>query len=358
MAQRRTRSQLTLPDDLLLSLPHKSPLKIARAARTVHPDGQLHLPAKRSISPPDDEGTQSRHSEPPPAKRAKNTFGSGVEVSHRRTHASSDPNAGRARRSIRKPVSLADARGSVESEPWLVNGRAQSVPLFPASYSYPFIDFKNLLPSPRRARSRSPGKEEQKLFEPTKLDVAVDESEEKMDVEEDVGSTIQEAPQCNQPTSVAPQTIKTITTDSNASSAISPQRNSLANQYAPSTPAPSRPDLLVALSPLTPLYETPQSERGNGRREPAGRANNSEEFVEVCLFHRSLIHGGSSLTKIIAATSRHITDGFSIRWPAESRLFIPTGSICTSFRTSTCTSWDSTQWINHSWPQILQVIKL
>ena len=284
MAQRRTRSQLTLPDDLLLSLPQQSPLKNARAARIVNPDDQLHLPAKRSISPPD-EGTQSRHSEPPPAKRAKNAFDSGVELSHRRTHASSDLSAGRARRSIRKPVPLADARDSMESEPWLVNGRAQSVPLFPASYSYPFIDFKNLPPSPRRARSRSPGKEEQKLFEPTKLDVAVDESEEKMHVEEDVGST---TPQCNQPTSIAPQTIETIPTDSNASSTISPQRNSLANQYAPSTPAPSRPDLLVALSPLTPLYETPQSERRIGRREPAGQANNSEGFVEVCLFHCSL----------------------------------------------------------------------
>ena len=322
-AERRTRSQLTLPDDLLFSLPQQSPLKNARAARTVDPDEQPHPPAKRSISPPE-EGTPERHSEPPPdrqAKRAKNDFDSAprkrVGASNRRTHTSrfvSEPNAGQARRLIPKPsepVPLADARGSMESEPRPVNGRAHSVPLFPASYSYPFIDFKNLPPSPRRARSRSPAKEEQKLgviFEPTKLDVAVDESEEKMDVEEDAGSTIQGALQCNQPTSIAPQTIEkhsTITTDSNASSAISPQRNSLANQYAPFTPALSRPDLLVALSPLTPLSETPQGKAGHQRREFAAQSNNSEKYAEVCFF---VIPGGSSLTEIVAAT----TDGFSI----------------------------------------------
>ena len=379
MAQRRTRSQLTLPDDLLFTLPQQSPLKNARAARTVYPHDHMHPPAKRSIEP-FDEGTPSRHSEPPPGrqvKRAKNAFDSPpprkVGALNRRTHASrfgSDPNAGRARRPIHKrstPPAVPNARGSTESEPRPLNGRAHSVPLFPASYSYPFIDFKNLPPSPRRARSRSPEKEEQKLdliFKPTKLDVAVDESEEKMDVEEDAGSTIQEVPQCNQPTSIAPQTIEThstITTDSNASSAISPQRNSLANQHTPSTPAPSRLDLLVALSPLTPLSETPHCVRGNidrQRREPAAQSNNSGEYVEVCFSHHFLIHDGPSLTEIVAATSRHITGRFNIWWPAESRFFIPTGSICTSSRgsnfsrTYTCT-WNSTQWINHSWSQIL-----
>ena len=335
-AERRTRSQLTLPDDLLFSLPQQSPLKNARSAHTVrsqdpetpraeslealeNPEPQ-HSSAnksrqKRSMSPPA-EGTPSRHSEPPldrQAKRAKKAFDSAppkkVGASNRRTHARivSDPNAGRARRPTRKhstppaePVPPADA---MESEPRPVAGRAQSVPLFPSSYSFPLIDLKNPPPSPRRARSRSPEKEEQKLdiiFEPTKLDAVMDENEEKMDVEEDVGSTIQEPPRCNQPTSIAPQTIEThttVTTDSNASSVFSPQRNSAANQLVPSTPAPWRTNLLVVSSPLTPLPETPlpvSKNPGHQRREPAARFNNSKEYVEVSFFYRFLVHSGSS----------------------------------------------------------------
>ncbi len=270
--ERRTRSQLTLPDDLLLRLPQRSP--------------------------PEDSPT--RHSEPPPerqVKRAKTAPGSSPRKragpSSRRTHARivSDPNASRARSSTRKrstppaePAPVADARDSVESESRPVNTRAKSVPLFPTFYSSPFIDLKNPPPSPRRAPSRSPEKEERKLeiiFEP----VAVEENGEKMDVEEDTGPSIQGAPQSEGRTSTAHQTIEThatITTDSsNSSSAFSEKHKA----FAPSTPAPSRPGLLVALSPLTPLFETPQllkgKNTGDPKQEPAPRFNGSQEYVRV-----------------------------------------------------------------------------
>jgi hypothetical protein len=182
-----------------------------------------------------------------------------------------------------------------------VNARAKSVPLFPTSYSSPFIDLKNPPPSPRRARSRSPEKEngERKLeviFEP----VAV----EKMDVEEDTGSTIQEALQSEGRTSAAPQTIATITTgSSNSSSAFSEKHKT----FAPSTPTPLRSGLLFDLSPMTPLSETPQllesKNTGDPRQELA-------PHVKVG-FSSFLYSDWVVLMEILATAGRNIADGSS-----------------------------------------------
>jgi hypothetical protein len=317
--ERRTRSQLNLPDDLLFRLPQRSPLKNARSVHAQNSDMEqpeqnlmhsMPVPAEESRQKRSAEDSPTRHSEPPPerqVKRAKTTLGSASRKragpSSRRTHArtASDPNTGRARSSTRKrstppaePAPVADARGSVESESRPVNTRAQSVPLFPTSYSSPFIDLKNPPPSPRRVHSHSPEKEERKLeiiFEP----VAVEENGEKMDVEEDTGSTIQEAPQSEGRTSTAPQTIEThatITTDSsNSSSAFSEKHKA----FTPSTPAPSRLGLLVGLSPLTPLFGTPHllksKNTGDPQQEPAPQLNGSREHVKVSF---SFIQVGSS----------------------------------------------------------------
>lgn len=344
--ERRTRSQLTLPDDLLFHLPQCSPLKNARLA-----ESERHS-AEESRQKRSAEDSPTRHSEPPPerqVKRAKTApgfaFRKRAGPSGRRTHAriASDPNASRGRSTPPvEPAPVADARGSVQSEPRPVNTRAQSAPLFPTSYSSPFIDLKNPPPSPRRAHSRSPEREKLEIiFEP----VTVERNGEKMDVEEDMGSAIQEAPQSEGRTSTAPQTIEThatiITDASNSSSALSEKHKA----STPSTPAPPRPDRLVALSPLTPLFETPQSLKskntGVPRQELAPQLNVSHEYVKVSFssFLYSVV-----LTEILATTGRNITDGFSV-WSAGEPLFV-TGPIPFrgyQFNGPSSTFWDSAQ---------------
>ncbi|KAF8633427.1 hypothetical protein AX17_004598 [Amanita inopinata Kibby_2008] len=238
--ERRTRSQLTLPDDLLLRLPQRSPMKDARSARRhLVPQSNMHQletadnsldglassannekegkgksNPKRSMSPTQDTEMQVPRTEPPPErelKRAKvdvdvvenseSTLNRRAGVATRRKlHArnASDPNSSRMQRSTRtrsttpagsiKPVSSTGVTSLSTIDLPPSKGRAQSVPIFPTYYPSPFVDLKNPPPSPRRTRSRSPEREERRLritFEPTKLDAFVDEAEEKMAVEEE-----------------------------------------------------------------------------------------------------------------------------------------------------------------------------
>lgn len=304
--ERRTRSQLTLPDELLLHLPQRSPLKDARLARRLliqeasssppntseaheqqsmssspPPQGVMdesRSRPKRSMSPAPDASTLERHSEPPPereTKRAKKESDAGEshEPTHRRkntrhTRLASDPSVIRIRRSTRKrpaeqmkPISSTDSTILSSSDWPKMNQRAQSVPLFPSSSSLPFIDFKNPPPSPRRARSRSPGKEEPKLkidIPPTKLNNAMEEVMEEMEVEEDEPiRAMQETRPAGQPATIPQhyaQSGPAKPTQPVIAKLTTLQINT--NEQVPNTPTCSRP-LSSPISPLTPLSETP-----------------------------------------------------------------------------------------------------
>ncbi|KAF9012471.1 hypothetical protein BDQ17DRAFT_1343966 [Cyathus striatus] len=201
--EKRTRSQITLPDDIL-RVSDKSPLKDARNALRNNiaaaalscetplladkSDDELLLSprkcdnpsnllpsyglSKRSVSPPPggDYPKQGLPLEGRELKRLKqdlDTDGSpDVEIklvgtsrrptpTHIRTN--SEPTGTSLRRSARKypkPPTLSPPVSSTK-------GRAQSVPLLPSSYPMPYIDLANPPASPRRARSRSrsPSKE-------------------------------------------------------------------------------------------------------------------------------------------------------------------------------------------------------
>ena len=212
--ERRTRSQLTLPDDIL-QIPERSPLKGARTALRVNAhnatpalpsgdesddtDDELLLSpkkqekpsssSKRSASPPPLNGYASRSgsSEGRELKRAKrdltppkvnenemevdgskapNAFRQRLLSNHTRTH--SDPNIATLQRSpsrkrsattSKKPISTVSAsppRTSFSPAPTTPKkDRAHSVPLFPSNRDLPRIDFRNIPPSPKRPRSPS-----------------------------------------------------------------------------------------------------------------------------------------------------------------------------------------------------------
>ncbi|KAK2463162.1 hypothetical protein APHAL10511_004817 [Amanita phalloides] len=217
----RTRSQLTLPDNLLRSLPQDSPMKHARSVRRLDAD------PKRSMSPPPHGERES--------KRAKKA---------------SDP----------EPESRVQPPAS---------GRAQSVPMFPTSFSLPFIDLKNPPPSPRRARSCSPGKEEPKLdvVFGSRLDIP-------MDVEEDMPSPTTQSSATPQTTDISGET----TSRPSPNPAQSTSRP-IVNQDALFTPTIARPNRLLSLSPLTPLPETPYPFEIKGTGEhPSARSRNFQEY--------------------------------------------------------------------------------
>ncbi|KDR75739.1 hypothetical protein GALMADRAFT_248407 [Galerina marginata CBS 339.88] len=221
-SEKRTRSQLTLPDNIL-HIPDRSPLKDARTALRNHTvTTDTCSPSKRDSDDTDDElllspgknethmkanGNSKRSASPPPndeyfsprsgspsegreLKRAKregmrsegnesdaenlkgiHAFQQRAVPGHARTH--SDPNATTIRRSGRKrsattskkPISTVSASPTPTTfSPIAVSprkDRARSVPLFSTGFDIPRIDFTNLPPSPKRSRSpsRSPSRD-------------------------------------------------------------------------------------------------------------------------------------------------------------------------------------------------------
>ncbi|CAA7259035.1 unnamed protein product [Cyclocybe aegerita] len=219
--ERRTRSQLTLPDNIIQKLSQRSPLKDARTALRNHTTGagesetqkleddstddELLLSpgknkidmkstqrSKRSASPPPQDEYSSHSSSPSTGRELKRARRDPVPengekdlanatvvqltlqlttLGHARYH--SEPNMLINRRSARKrsattskkPISTVS-----EGTPPPPNfspsvspkkGRAQSVPLFLSTQDIPRIDFRTIPPSPKRSRSpsRSPSKD-------------------------------------------------------------------------------------------------------------------------------------------------------------------------------------------------------
>ncbi|KAG2015740.1 hypothetical protein CC2G_008980 [Coprinopsis cinerea AmutBmut pab1-1] len=253
MGRRTTRSQVTLPDEILQVSQH-SPMKQARMSRNAaastsktSPDDMLDVsgsedelllsPKKRANTPPPTatgKRSASPSSEnglaegsPEEGRGSKRVKRDAEELQEPRTHESktragtahtrnhSDSNAIANKRSKRqtsrlrseKPRSIASDQplNREASLPPDDHGRAQSVPLlFPATYSYPHIDLANLPPSPTRSkpRSRSPSKSSKSLTPkmritplpvvPTRLPSIPDESTREMDVDQDAQSQPQE----------------------------------------------------------------------------------------------------------------------------------------------------------------------
>lgn len=335
---KRTRSQLTLPDNVLQL--HRSPLKDARTAlRNHHSPGTIGgdaeceetddeillspkktksqmASAKRSASPPPlDEYSSKDIGDSRQLKRAKrddSTTGGGSSdaenvnstVNHpHATHSRhfSEPNIITGKRTpYRRSATPCESTSKPKSsaEPSLPPGyksRAQSVPLFSTSTSLPKVDFTNLPPSPTRARSRSrsPSKDwalkitfpEPRVAE-RKLDSIPDE-EGPGEVEGDVGgeqgipaSASLPLPQISSLLVDAPPvddvSVETLGVDADSGvpehsePPIQPavEKPTVASMAPPFTPArPGMSGLLLNLSPLTPLPETPLPTKSNQATE-------------------------------------------------------------------------------------------
>ncbi|TFK44858.1 hypothetical protein BDQ12DRAFT_39073 [Crucibulum laeve] len=209
--EKRTRSQVTLPDEIL-RVADRSPFKDARialrnyAAASDQPstsstaaddtDDELLLSprkdperkprSKRSASPPSIDEYSARAGTPPEGRELKRVkrdvyFTATGESIIDRTNAAtnhatpahtrnnSEPIVRLHKHSTRKRANTSSKKpssSSSNSPPTVYSpavppgkGRAQSVPLFPSTYLIPHIDLNNPPPSPHRSRSRSPSKE-------------------------------------------------------------------------------------------------------------------------------------------------------------------------------------------------------
>ncbi|KAG6920163.1 hypothetical protein DXG01_004930 [Tephrocybe rancida] len=319
--EKRTRSQLTISDDLLSQLSQGSPLKDARTALRHNnsrvedttnsgeeivdeTDDELLLSpgkpiraqtmrtTKRSVSPPPGDEYAFRPKSPSEGRELKRTrFDSGFvptlnghsappRFAH--TRSLSQPESGRSTTRICSGTTIGDSTqdplNSISHEPAVTGkGRAQSVPLFasPVPSGIVHIDLRNPPTSPRRPRSCSPSKEcELRIVTGptvnTKLDTIPDETGLAMNVDNEPGRTSEAT---------------ALETDGPAASAISNQVIDLGTaskelmppplphkklaplvvpvaMEPPATPARSP----SPLSPLTPIPETPPLSKG-GREE-------------------------------------------------------------------------------------------
>ncbi|KAG6836562.1 hypothetical protein H0H93_006789 [Arthromyces matolae] len=287
--EKRTRSQLTLPDDLLLHLPQGSPLKGARTAlrhgnnheentsRTdeivEETDDELLLSpgkpvlyvhtTKRPVSPLPRDDYAFRPTSPSEGRELKRTklddsqsiptpaYALPSRLTHTRSH--SQPGSStreRLRISGDLTTEAAIKSTSVNSQ---TPGRAQSVPIFPLSRpsATVHIDLRNPPASPRRPGSRSPSKERELHIVPgaasiPKLDTIHDDAVLSMHIDQDVvPGHIGEIKTLNV---LANPTITT------ASSPLVP--SPLVPVITVETmDTPARPK--SPMSPLTPLPETP-----------------------------------------------------------------------------------------------------
>ena len=307
-SEKRTRSQITLPDDIL-QVSQRSPLKDARSALRNHTtptdtriptkvisdgatDDELLLSprkdasstrvphrSKRSASPPPENGQSPRSSlDERDSKRIKrdtspeklNIENTDIIPLHRtlmhvRNH--SEPNyTNHSSRKLFKTASNKPASSDTHPCPSTPGPsgkeRAQSVPLFSASYPIPHIDLKNPPASPYRSRSRSPSKEREpklritSLTLPPVLGSIPDESVKGMEVDDPSEAEQQRHPHLLTGSESTLVNDAFPTPDFVASSA-SPEVE-INRPELPSTPATGQGyGSLDHLSPLTPLPMTP-----------------------------------------------------------------------------------------------------
>ncbi|KAF8161241.1 hypothetical protein B0H34DRAFT_372141 [Crassisporium funariophilum] len=320
LSEKRTRSQLILPDDIL-QLPQGSPMKDARTALRNHSavdgsssasktpsdetDDELLLSpgknetymrtdsnSKRSASPPfEDEyspvsGSPSDNRELKRVKRelamedcdrrshkARASPHQRSTRGHVRNHSDSDVLIGRRsvrKRSVitsKKPVSTVSVSPTPTTfSPASLSGksRAQSVPLFATSDNITRIDFRNPPPSPKRlrSRSRSPSKDRE-----PKLRIvftAFAPSSGLVTIQDEAASNMDvvEEPGIVVEKAVLPigevEPLDITTGDTGSIVLPTPQALETTFSNIPSTPVAKHSlNKLIPMSPLTPLPETP-----------------------------------------------------------------------------------------------------
>ncbi|KAG6861163.1 hypothetical protein C0995_003172 [Termitomyces sp. Mi166 len=316
--EKRTRSQLTLPDDLLFQLSRGSPLKDARTAirhnnsRTEtatsnheeiveETDDELLLSpgkpipttrtTKRSVSPPPGDEYDFRPKSPSEGRELKRTKLDNelvalngqplVKFTHvlpsRPTHTRSLSQPASSKRPIRARSGIvgdSSADPPSQSVPGETEstgkGRARSVPLFPSSLpsGIVYIDLRNPPASPRRSKSRSPSKERELRIVSgpamvAKLDTIQDEVDSAMNIEQDSISLPQPMPYDNK------NPAKESTSGTTLEELLpppTPSKKRLAPLVLPAIveppvtpmrdPSSLSPLTPIPLSPLTPIPET------------------------------------------------------------------------------------------------------
>ncbi|KAF9526645.1 hypothetical protein CPB83DRAFT_857564 [Crepidotus variabilis] len=316
--EKRTRSQLALPDEIL-QIPQGSPMKAAKSAlksqthlngasssprtqseetddelllspKKVAEEGRKPSSSKRSVSPqPHDEYSRTPRSpskgrdpkrikrdalsEPPEAEEVNIDFAKTLQQQLTPSHVRHqlDSNTTTARRSGRKrsstttkkPLSTVSASPPPTDYTPVVSpkkGRAQSVPLFPSNYDMPRIDFRNPPPSPKRglSLSRSPGKEK------FRIELGSFPKSTSLPTIQDETSTamevLEEATSVDEerelPTVTSESSIPTFQLDPATSESSIASKTSVTN-LIPATPRTRLLDELIPMSPLTPVPETP-----------------------------------------------------------------------------------------------------
>jgi hypothetical protein len=342
---KRTRSQLTLPDDIL-HLPERSPMKDARIAFRNHSievagshpecsgdsDDELllspgktsqpgkasqqrtNLIPKRSASPPLRDEYTSRSDSPSDGRALKRikrdvdvdkdcaenvttTIVSRPPSAHSRS--ASQPNIGD---SSYAQSGLGQQRASASrTSPVFGKDRARSVPVFPSSFSVPHIDLRNPPPSPRRARSRSPSKEREIKLRIMSGPTQVAKLET---ITDDNGPDAPTNDPILAPSAATPQQLSTSSHDdarghANQETPANRRETTIKDSVRPSiptvheppsTPATAQPlSLTFPLSPLTPLPPTPLPSSGIVRYITAEWDIDGDEEDKVRYYRASLI---------------------------------------------------------------------
>ncbi|KAF9456944.1 hypothetical protein BDZ94DRAFT_1203581 [Collybia nuda] len=324
--EKRTRSQLTLPDDILQQLSQRSPLKDARTAlrnntynileptphistgNTEGTDDELlltsrtpnvHFSTKRSASPLRDEYSSRSESlsEGRELKRLRRGLDDESSIApkttpyitpfnHIRSH--SQPNIQLGKKGGRcptadppssKPVSSSDTR-SPTSFVSRSKGRAQSVPLFTIAPAVPHLDLRNPPPSPTRARSRSPFKFGENIKTAFEVNLVA-----KLDINGGPSMVVDSTeppnglPSLNLRTPALPDAEETLLPPSALEVVMEINLSGHLSHKPPSTPPPTERLLSTHLwSPLTPLPETPHPSKNLSDTE--GRCTSLEREIE------------------------------------------------------------------------------
>jgi len=275
-SQKRTRSQLTLPDELIHQLGSGSPLKHARAAfinsfvpESVRDDADDDLLLSPRKTPPTGFNPAKRSASPMPVHEASSSpRSSSSERGSKRLKRDVDHTTIAAKsahaRSMSQPEMTNDIRSSCAAQP-VESARAQSVPVFPSSSSLimPRIDFRNPPPSPRRARLRSPSKEPE-------LRVLSGPSVPRLDTIPNETNSIRVVDTANDDSYLRSHPFPTFSNSEDDKVARSGKESAAAVEQPPipiifeppSTPTTQQPKSLFSMSPLTPIPETPFLPKG------------------------------------------------------------------------------------------------
>lgn len=299
--ERRTRSQLVLPDDIqqqspvkhatimtqtnmsstsmlssdgtdeLLLSPRKPDSKGKKAGgskRSVSPESEdeyLHAPGslsdgrefkrvKRGDEMAVDNGLSRRIMQRLTARHARGNS--------EYTLASRQCTRKRSATTSKKPSSTVSASSppslySPTASP--TKGRAQSVPLFPPTNDMPRIDFKNLPPTPSRSRSGSPVRQKLRIASgsfpnSSSLPTIHDQPLEGVVIPESPSSV----PEENElPCILEPPEAKSVFEEIGRPLMASTCLRTVGFLDAPATPMTQSLNKLIPMSPLTPIFETP-----------------------------------------------------------------------------------------------------